>query len=215
MAEQQEDAVLRITSQYVSELRAGGQPKLSEYLARYPQYAEAIADFVAYYHAFEIQEPDDLSASAPLSERSLSLLARFCGEEEPAAPVNALQTLLRTEGQQSLPLSQVAQRIDLSTDIVLLLEQRCIDPMTIPTTVISRLAAVSGHSIDAIRSYFRSTQDAPRHKRLQVAEASKQYYLTKNGPDALLSFKQVVETSEILSLEQKTYWLALLGQEDL
>lgn len=53
----QEEQVLRITAQYVEEWRAGMQPKASDYVARYPQYAEEIADYIAYYHAFEEELP--------------------------------------------------------------------------------------------------------------------------------------------------------------
>jgi hypothetical protein len=49
--------VLRITASYVAEVEAGLHPRLSDYLARYPQYADAIADFVAYYHAVEADLP--------------------------------------------------------------------------------------------------------------------------------------------------------------
>ncbi len=50
--EQQED-IFHITDLYVTEMQAGKQPNVSDYITRYPQYADAIADFVAYYHAFD------------------------------------------------------------------------------------------------------------------------------------------------------------------
>lgn len=53
MNREREHALLRITAQYTDEARAGQHPKLGDYLARYPQYADEIADFVAYFHAFE------------------------------------------------------------------------------------------------------------------------------------------------------------------
>jgi hypothetical protein len=53
MNREREDALLRITAQYTHEARAGQHPKLGDYLARYPHYADEIADFVAYFHAFE------------------------------------------------------------------------------------------------------------------------------------------------------------------
>lgn len=53
MNREREHALLRITAQYTDEARAGQHPKLGDYLARYPQYADEITDFVAYFHAFE------------------------------------------------------------------------------------------------------------------------------------------------------------------
>jgi hypothetical protein len=67
MDREQEEAVLRITASYVAEMEAGLRPRLSDYLARYPQYAGAIADFVAYYHAVEADLPpaDETAPVAP------------------------------------------------------------------------------------------------------------------------------------------------------
>src|SRR5438105_9220163 len=59
MDREQEEALLRITAQYITELQAGCQPKLSEYIARYPHYAQELADFVTYYHAVELQTPTE------------------------------------------------------------------------------------------------------------------------------------------------------------
>ena len=74
MAREYDDAVLRITARYVAEVRAGHQPRLSDYLARYPQYAEAITDFVAYFHAVEVDIPATTNIMPPLSEQSRSAL---------------------------------------------------------------------------------------------------------------------------------------------
>ncbi len=75
------EELLWITACYVAEVRAGLQPSLSTYVARYPQYAEEIADFVAYYHAIEteleqqaeehkpsVSFPDRLAALASLEQ---------------------------------------------------------------------------------------------------------------------------------------------------
>ncbi len=48
---------MHITAQYVAEVQSGRQPHLSDYLARYPRHVDAIADFVAYYHAVEEAMP--------------------------------------------------------------------------------------------------------------------------------------------------------------
>src|SRR2546421_13017191 len=65
MDREQEEAILRITAQYVDEVRAGQRPKVSDYLARYPQYAAEIADFVAYYHTVEPPPPPATPITPP------------------------------------------------------------------------------------------------------------------------------------------------------
>ena len=44
MDREEEEIIQRLTARYVSEFRAGQHPRLSEYLSRYPQYANMIAD---------------------------------------------------------------------------------------------------------------------------------------------------------------------------
>lgn len=55
----QEEAIQRITAHYVDALRSGRTPKLSDYLMRYPHYANEISDFVAYFHAVEKDLPTE------------------------------------------------------------------------------------------------------------------------------------------------------------
>jgi hypothetical protein len=217
MTQQPEERLLHITAQYISELQAGKQPRLSEYLARYPQYAEAIADFVAYYHLVETQAPDDLTPAPALSETSRSILQSF-QVAEPATAYSALPTtLLAGPDHRRLTLSQIAHTINLSTDIILLLEHRSIDPTTIPDTLISRLAAVSGYTPHAIKLYLANTvtlnTDTSHRKQLKVAETGK-YHMPAAANHTLPSFKQIVETSNTLTAEQKAFWLALPTQED-
>ena len=217
MTEQPEDALLQITAQYVSEFQMGQQPRLSAYLARYPQYAEAIADFVAYYHTAEMQTPDDLTLAPSLSEASRSILQQLQEEEPPTAPSALLTTLLSGPSNRHLTLSQIANQINLSTDIVFLLEYRSIDPTTIPDAVISRLAVVSGYTTDDIKLYLADTPTlnagASPRKQLKVAETGS-YHMSATNNHTLPSFKQIVEASHTLTVEQKAFWLALPEQED-
>jgi len=63
----QEEVIQRITAQYVADIQAGRNPKISDYLARYPQHAAEIADFVAYFHAFEEDIPGETETIPELS----------------------------------------------------------------------------------------------------------------------------------------------------
>ena len=55
----QEEDIQRITAHYVAALQSGREPKLSDYLLRYPHFANEIADFVVYYHTFEEDIPPE------------------------------------------------------------------------------------------------------------------------------------------------------------
>src|SRR5712692_3622446 len=161
----QEEAVLRITARYVTEVQAGRQPRLSDYLLRYPQYADAITEFVTYYHAVEVDLPEEAKEASPialppLSETSRAALARAW---ERLAPSTELFTFWANT--QQITLTQLAADIGLSTDIVEKLQRRLFDAATIPQEVLKRLAHTLQQPPSAIQTYFGLSGG------LQVAEA--------------------------------------------
>lgn len=217
----QEEVVLRITAQYVAELQAGRQPRLGDYLARYPQHAGAISEFVAYYHAVEadlpgeaLSEQDQLLASSlpQLSDSSRMALEYAWKRISPRelAPGNINTTLLVVANKQGLSLSQVASEAGLSDDIVekLLSVQPTIKAATIPQEVFRRLARVLHQPLDAIQAYFGLAN------RLQVAESSTVYDTGAQDVQEQ-SFREAIEQSDQLSDEQKAAWWDILVSEGL
>lgn len=220
----QEEDVLRITAQYVAELQAGRQPRLGDYLARYPQYAVAISEFVAYYHAVEIDLPGEalseqkqgqpLAATFPqLSDSSRVALERAWERISPRelAPGDVNTTLLAVANRQELSLAQVASEVGLSGDIVekLIGLQPTIKAATIPQEVFRRLAHVLHQPLEAIQAYFGLAG------RLQVAEAPTVYNM-ETQPDARQqSFREAIEQSEQLPGEQRAAWRGILLSEGL
>jgi len=218
----QEEEVLRITARYVAELQAGRQPRLGDYLARYPQYAEAISEFVAYYYAVEADLPGEalseqdqaLASSLPhLSDSSRMALERAWARISPRelAPGNISTTLLAVASRQGLSLSQVASEIGLSDDIVerLLSVHPTIKAATIPQEVFRQLARVLYQPLDAIQAYFGLAS------RLQVAETRTAYNM-ETQPDARQqSFREAIEQSEQLPSEQRAAWRDILLSEGL
>ncbi len=220
----QEEDVLRITEQYVAELQAGRQPRLGDYLARYPQYAGAISEFVAYYHAVEADLPGEalseqkqgqpLAATLPqLSDSSRVALERAWERISPRelAPGDVNTTLLAVANRQELSLAQVASEVGLSGDIVekLIGLQPTIKAATVPQEVFRRLAHVLHQPLEAIQAYFGLAG------RLQVAEAPTVYNM-ETQPDARQqSFREAIEQSEQLPDEQRAAWRDILLSEGL
>jgi hypothetical protein len=220
----QEEDVLRITAQYVAELQAGLQPRLGDYLARYPQYAEAISEFVAYYHAFEADLPGEalneqkqgqpLAATLPqLSDSSRVALERAWERISPRelAPGDVNTTLLAVANRQELSLAQVASEVGLSGDIVekLIGVQPTIKAATIPQEVFRRLAHVLHQPLEAIQAYFGPAG------RLQVAETPTVYNMETQPNARQQSFREAIEQSEQLPGEQRAAWRDILLSEGL
>ena len=220
MAREQDEAVLRITAQYVAEVRAGRQPRVSDLLTRYPQYANEISDFIFYYHALEDHEQrEGGEAQEDLSDMSAAAFERVRarGILGPKATKHHLVTTLLVVGRQRLPAEQIASRLDLSEDIVLILERRMIEPTTIPDEVCRRLAAFLDQPAYAVRGYLYGAEERSQvsSERKRVAEDRLQYPLEKLPPALRQSFRRALEESQQLSGEQKERWYEIVQREGL
>jgi hypothetical protein len=205
MDKEQELSLLQITAQYVADVQAGQQPSLSDYLASYPHYADAIADFVAYYHLVEevIPSMDAMPKGYTVNRVSAA---------------DSMTTLLKTATGQQLTLSQLAAELDLSIDIVLLLEQRAIAPATIPYVLFKQIALLLRQPDAAVQEYLGALD--LRQSRSVVSERKQQTKVAEENTDYIVShaedkpsFRAVVETSLQLSVEQRNRWSAVLDSQ--
>jgi len=217
MSNNQQDDIFYITALYIAEVREGKQPNISDYITRYPQYADALADFVSYYQAFEADSPDT-SALAPLSQISQAALTRALHRVQHEPPVT-ITTLLATR-TRSFTLAEFARKLDLSVDIVALLEQKVIDPSTLPQELYLRIAHTLQRPVAAVQAYLAgsSNSDGPEKggwRSMQVAEKPALYHMTHNQYSSEHSFRSLIKESLWLSPAQRATWEAILAQEGL
>jgi hypothetical protein len=217
MDREQEEAVQHITARYVAELRAGHHPRLSDYLSRYPQYADAITSFVTYFHATEANIPEDTDVIPPLSQASRAALdeawKRVLHPESVAN--NALTSLQKAAKNVGKSFSQLAVEIGLSLDILKKLEQHIIDAATIPPEVCHRLAISLQQPLAAVEIYLGF---AERRQLTQgVAEEPASYRMEAQPKSSMQtqSFQEAIEQSVYLSNEQKVAWRSILGKKDV
>jgi hypothetical protein len=225
MSREEEEAVLRITAHYVAELREGCQPRLSDYLLRYPQYADAIIDFVTYYHAVEVDVPVEAPIASkevsgasmlpPLSESSRMVMDRAWDRLSQARGVdsNSSMTLQLAAGKRQKSLPQLAGEVGISVDIMEKLAQSMIDAATIPKEVLKRLAQALVEPLDVISGILAVSAN----KRMVhgVAESVSDYSLGEQSHIQTQSFREAVERSPNLSNEQKDVWRGILDAEGL
>ncbi len=215
MNREQEEAVQRITARYIAELRAGHQPRLSDYLSRYPQYADAITDFVTYYHAAEVDIPGEIDSMPPLSQASRRAMddawKRVLHSESVADTSRVTLQVMADNQGKSCP--QLALEIGLSTDILEKLERHIIDAATIPKEVCKRLAKALQQPLIAIETYLGL---AERKQLTQgLAEKPVAYRVEVKSNVLAQSFREAVEQSMRLPNEQKDAWRAILTEEGL
>jgi hypothetical protein len=219
MSREEEEAVLRITAHYVAELRVGRQPRLSDYLLRYPEHADAITDFVTYYHALEVDVPvaskevSRASMLPPLSESSRMAMDRAWNRLSQAGGVdsNSSMTLQLAASKRQKSLPQLAGQVGISVDIMEKLAQSMIDTATIPMEVLKRLAQALVQPLDVISSILAVSAN----KRMVhgVAESASDYSLGEQSHIQTQSFREAVERSPNLSNEQKDVWRGILDAE--
>jgi hypothetical protein len=207
MDREQEEVVKRITARYIEGLRAGHQPRLSDYLSRYPQYADAITDFITYYHVAEVDIPEEIDSMPPLSQASRAALDD-AWKRVLYPSLKSLQVMADNQGK-SFP--QLAVEIGLSIDILEKLERHIIATATIPKEVCKRLATALQQPLIAIETYLGL---AERKQLTQgLAEEPASYRVQSNVQTQ--SFREAIEQSMHLSNEQKEAWGAILIEEGL
>ncbi len=214
-AEKHNEAVVRITAQYVEQVQAGRKPSLSDYLVRYPAYADALVDFIAYYHAFEEHILQHMDGSEALSEISQLALERAWYHVSLPKDNRLCQipTLLVKRDKRPLSLSSLAQELDLSVDIVVQLEQRSIEAASIPLELSRRMACVLQQPLYVIQAYLAgSSQDKRRGTQQKVAEHQGAYSVS--GREDRVSFRQALMVSEQLSERQKYSWCKIIELEN-
>jgi len=207
MDRKQEEIVQRITARYVEEVRSGHQPAMSDYLARYPQFADEIADFIAYYHAVEVGLPHETDQMPILTEQFHEAIDTAWERvaQSQGQVTGKVTSLLARARELHLSLSQLADKLGVSADVVLKLERHTIEASSIPGELITLLAKVLQQPSQVVQAFFGITVQ----QRVTEARA----YYRVDGQ--VQSFREAIEESAQLSEDQRRRWCELLDQEEL
>ncbi|MGH2507850.1 MAG: hypothetical protein ACRDHZ_10685 [Ktedonobacteraceae bacterium] len=206
MESKHEETIMSITAQFVAEQEAGQSPRLEEYARRYPQYVDEITDFVTYYYAGETGLPTNTASMPSLSPSSRAALERAWQRVDalPSSESSALSALAR---RQRCTLTQLANMLNLSVDIVEQLARRQIDPGTLPYELLQRLANVLVQSISVVRQALGVLEPPAAHL---LAKVQTSYRLLPRQ-----SFYTAVKTSPQISATQKDFWRTILAREEV
>jgi hypothetical protein len=193
---QHQNAIDRITAQYVDEFRTGRSPRIEEYVKTYPEYTRDLLEFAVYFHTvgFDAAEPDEVPA-AVLSPGADKALTRIRGLH-----IEGLVKQGTTVGYSPLGL---AEAVGITTDLLGKLEARVITVATIPPTLVGRLAEALKVAPDAVASYLGAARPG---------QAGVFYYADQPPTQQQEAFLDAIQASA-LSPELKLDWDEIVKED--
>lgn len=226
-----DEMMLRITAQFVAEQEAGLEPRLADYIQRYPRYADEIVDFLTYYYAWEASltvVPElSMGGLAPAAQSALDIAWSRLAIQ----PVAALETPARRQGYS---LEQLASLLDLSHDLLKQLFCNQVVAATVPRELLLLLSRLLAQPIELVRqslaSFERSIPSVVAEEGTiypfavveegfispsVLVEERAMYALSVEPGQAPLSFREALMGNSQLSTAQKARWLTILEREGL
>lgn len=179
-----------------------------EWRQRFPQYAEAIQDFVVSWKLAtglpanpHVRQPE----TAAFLERGRSLIAdvfrRLQEEEQTATTGPSIDTLLSAAKARGIGPGDLAVKLDVSIPLVGKLNRRLIEPASIPRELIEALALNLGYEQGSISRYLAQPPTITTGTFHRAAG--------KPTIAAREDFETAVRTDSALTPGQRARWLSL------
>jgi hypothetical protein len=197
----------KITFRYATEFRSGRNPRIEDYVQRYPQYSEELIEYALYFYAIgydrePLVEPDELKLS-PAGEKAMARIREQSAGYAPVETVDAIEGLVKQGNKIGLTPPQLAEAVGLTIALLSRIEVRTIDAASIPRALFQRLATTLRTSSEAIAAYLGVTQ---------TGQAGGFFYADQPPDQRQESFLDAVQASA-LSPERKREWADIVHEE--
>jgi hypothetical protein len=148
-------------------IEAGEQPKpsiLDLYCRRYPQFARELTDYALEWlvdKAMEAVAPVEAVATAPSSplvSRAISRLYDRIREKEAGEKTVALAQARADSPFKGMPVLRkraISKQLGIDMPLFAKFQNRLIDPDSVPSTFLSRLAKEVEHTVERLLGYLR------------------------------------------------------------
>lgn len=205
-SEERQYEIDQLTSRYEEEYRAGKSPKIADYIQRHPEFAQELMEFALFFHTFEADDSEPPPTPAAAFSPAVQAARTRIREPTPANAGTTLPGIIRQARLAGHMAPKLAEMLGLSLDIVTKLDAHAIVGASIPRTLIERLASALSVAPDAVAAYLGSPQRAQAGGSFFYAdEAPKQRQET---------FLDAIQSSRLLSPEQKQAWADTVAQEE-
>lgn len=194
----------QITARYEDELRAGKSPKIADYIQRYPQYAQELAEFALFHHTVGLDQPEPGAPQPGPSAAAQAARARI-HEQVHLSTSPPLEGLMKQGRLAGYMAPKLAEMVGLSLDILAKLDAHAITGTSIPQTLIERLADTLRVAQERVAAYLGSPQAASRGAFFYASQAPQQRQE---------SFLDAVQNSAALSAEAKQEWAEITRRDN-
>ncbi len=189
--------------------RRSDAPKtLKEWIAVYPAQKEELVTWAVGLSELNYAEaaPPDPVADARTLEIGMRALSRMKYRTEAEVVVAPLFSLLEAAKRQGMDPKQFAERLNLDKPMVTKLNQKLMQVVTIPSTLIQKIAEELKVGVQQVQDYLNRPSTL----------ASGVSYLSETKPEigSQQPFSEAIRSSLTLSEERKTYWLDAAGTEN-
>jgi hypothetical protein len=193
---------------YVAATTKPSREKLAEWVKRFPQYADELADFtVAWIQTEHFPENREMSVDPNTRNHIGMEMARRVYERRIAehdaqtSYVHShLDSLLKAGTEAGLSADQLKDEFNLSMVMMRKMENRFLLSETIPADLIQRMAQTLKRNIQEVLSYLNQEPMIPDGVRL------KSHQSPKIGQKE--SFFDALRKDDSLNEDQRTYWLS-------
>lgn len=209
---------MAVVDAFANAYERGEAPPLSEWLSRYPEHSEALAD----YAAAMLAEPESPAAAAgaeqvsgklsPGTQRALDMIFNTAQGAWPdrslprvaetSASYDARVTgILALAEARGLDVETLAEAVDLSPQLITWLDRTPIREDAQPYPLVRRLAQALGVGVEQVARALAVVGDS-------AVEATS---LGDRLP-VTMSVEAAIRRATSLSVERRAYWLAMLNQ---
>src|SRR5216684_6732167 len=167
-------------------------------LRDHPEAQAALIDFIAAYHATNIDESETQEISLlPLTQRaSQAALERVFDRQQVYANLHLLRT------QRDLTMVSAARGLRLSVDVWKKFESGAIELVSLSTSQLERLARFFQVSVEQFGTLLSNSQPALTLNRRQTSQAAR----SEQQSPKKQSFAEAIEKSN-MTKEEKRFWL--------
>jgi transcriptional regulator with XRE-family HTH domain len=193
----------RLCAAYVAEVKSGQMPNLDGYLARYPEYALELADFIVTYHLTlaDLPEPDEtpVETLSPGFARALEAIHAREGVGAQAA----LTGLEDRSFDVGIDPDQLAERVGVSPSFIARLDARAVAAASIPRELFRRLADALDVQVEAVMAFLGASGQA----------GGAFFYADQAPTGGQDDFLTAIEASDDLDPARKAEWRAISARE--